>query len=166
MFFDKMLVIKKVRFVIMIVSFCGHSSFFNGDLYTRKVLDIFEQKIGDRQVEFYLGEYGAFDRFARVCAKEYKKKHPRASLVFVMPYLSGYSKERMEYINQDFDFTIYPEIENAIPKFAITYRNRWMMERADLVIAYVNRKYGGAYASYKHAKRKGKEIINLADFNE
>ncbi len=150
----------------MIVSFCGHSSFSSSNVHRQKLIDIFEKRIGDRRVDFYLGEYGAFDRFARVCAREFKERHLSASLIFVTPYLFGYSNERMEYIRQDFDFTVYPEIENSIPKFAIVQRNRWMMERSDLIIAYITHCYGGAYASYKYARHRGKEIINLADYNE
>ena len=51
-------------------------------------------------------------------------------------------------------------------KFAISYRNKYMVETADYVIAYVSRAFGGAYMTYRHAKRKGKEIFNLADFQE
>ena len=52
-----------------------------------------------------------------------------------------------------------------VPKrFAIVKRNEWMMTNADIVIAYVNRNYGGAYKSLQAAKRKKKKIINICDF--
>ena len=38
-----------------------------------------------------------------------------------------------------------------------------MIEKADLVFAYVNKAYGGAYQSFIYAKKLGKKIINLAD---
>jgi hypothetical protein len=41
-----------------------------------------------------------------------------------------------------------------------------MMEKADYVIAYVSHNWGGAYTTYKYAKRKGKEIFNLAKMEE
>ena len=37
-----------------------------------------------------------------------------------------------------------------------------MTEQANLVICYVERENGGAYAALKYAKKLGKEIINLA----
>ena len=37
------------------------------------------------------------------------------------------------------------------------------MSNADLVIAYVDRDYGGAYKALCVAKRKKKKIINLCD---
>ena len=38
-----------------------------------------------------------------------------------------------------------------------------MMERADLVVAYVDHAYGGAYRSLRVAEKKEKRIINLSD---
>ncbi len=38
-----------------------------------------------------------------------------------------------------------------------------MIEKADLVFAYVNKAYGGAYQAFTFAQRLGKKIINLAD---
>ena len=38
-----------------------------------------------------------------------------------------------------------------------------MMANADMIIAYVNHDYGGAYQSLKVAKRKKKNIINICD---
>jgi len=62
------------------------------------------------------------------------------------------------------DTSIYPPIENVPPKFAISKRNEWMMISADLIIAYVNRSYGGAYKSLQVAKRRKKKIINICNF--
>ncbi len=41
-----------------------------------------------------------------------------------------------------------------------------MVEHADFIITYVNHAYGGAYSAFTYAKRKGKEIVNLACFEE
>ena len=37
-----------------------------------------------------------------------------------------------------------------------------LVEAADLVIAYITHEWGGAYQSYTHARKKRKEIFNLA----
>ena len=44
--------------------------------------------------------------------------------------------------------------------------DKWMIEKADLVVAYITHDWGGAYQSYRHAKRKGKKIENLAEWEE
>ncbi|MBQ8207280.1 MAG: hypothetical protein IJZ89_00920 [Clostridia bacterium] len=145
----------------MIITFCGHSDFRKTEEYEKRLIAFFEEKIGDAPAELYLGGYGAFDSFAFECGKKYKKDHPDISLIFVTPYLSaGYRKIEAE---SKYDSVIYPSIENVPKRFAISYRNKYMVERADIVVAYVDRSWGGAYKTIKYAKRKRKEIINLAE---
>ena len=38
-----------------------------------------------------------------------------------------------------------------------------MVDQADLIIAYVDHPYGGAYKTLEYAKKKQKNIINLAE---
>ena len=115
----------------------------------------------------YLGGYGDFDRFAYECCKKYKEKHPNTSLVFITPYMTvEYQRNHLEYQKTRYDAIIYPEIENKLPRFAISYRNKWMVEKADFVVVYIDHDWGGAYTTYKHAKRKGKFICNLGKLKE
>ncbi len=61
-----------------------------------------------------------------------------------------------------YDSVIIPnEISEAHPKNAISLRNRWMIENSDLVIAYVNRKGGGAYKAIEYANKINKQVINF-----
>ncbi|MBQ8203233.1 MAG: hypothetical protein IJZ75_03020, partial [Clostridia bacterium] len=56
----------------------------------------------------------------------------------------------------------YPEgIEKAPLKFAIVKRNRWMIEKSDFVITYVNRVIGGAAQFKELSAKKGKTVINI-----
>jgi len=148
----------------MIITFCGHANFNGTKEYEKKIIDFLQKNIGNTAAEIYLGGYGNFDNFAYDCCKNYKKNHPRVSLVFVTPYIDiYYQKKHLEYYKTAYDSIIYPEIENKPPRFAISYRNRYMVEKADWVVAYVNHKWGGAYATYKYAKKKCKCILNLAE---
>ncbi len=70
----------------------------------------------------------------------------------------------MEYYEKYYDRVMIPEsIGKTHPKGAITKRNRWMIEQADLLICYVEREEGGAYAAFKYAKKLKKQIVNLAE---
>ena len=140
----------------MIFTFCGHSDYISNSEDEAKIFDIFDKIIDNQPVEFFLGGYGKFDGFAYSCAKKYKATHHNARLIYVTPYLDR--KSDVEYDN-----IVYPALENVPKRFAISRRNRWMAERADVLICYVVRKYGGAYQTYTHAKRKGKTIFNLFD---
>ena len=62
--------------------------------------------------------------------------------------------------------TLLPDgIEFVYPKFAIVYRNKWMVEKSDFVVTYINRPQGGAVKFYKHAIKLGKEVINLGRYS-
>ena len=143
----------------MIVTFFGHSDFKGNDEFEKIILDLLEEKIGDNVAEIYLGGYGNFDAFAYKCCKKYKQNHSNVSLVFVTPYLN------FENSNLMYDYVIYPEIEDKPLRFAITYRNRYMVEKAEYIIFYLNREWGGAYQSYKYAKQKKKDLLNLAELD-
>ena len=77
-----------------------------------------------------------------------------------------YQKNHLNCDKTRYDLIIYPEIEDKPKRYAITYRNKYMVEAADYVVAYVSHGWGGAYATYNYAKRKGKNIFNLARFEE
>ena len=147
----------------MVVTFCGHAQFSKSIEYEQKLLEFLQEKVGDQPADMYLGGYGDFDSFAYDCCKKYKETHPHISLVFVTPYLTvEYQRHHLQYQEKMYDFILYPDIEDKPKRYAITYRNKYMVEKADYVVAYVSHDWGGAYATYKYAERKGKEIFNLA----
>lgn len=149
----------------MIVTFCGHSDFFGTNEDERRLLSFLDERVGDEPSEMYLGGYGGFDEFAYRCCKRFRENHAGTSLVFVTPYMSvEYQRNHLEYQKTRYDAILYPDIEDKPPRFAILYRNRYMVERADLVVACVSHSWGGAYTTYCYAKKKKKEIFNLADF--
>ena len=141
----------------MIIAFCGHSRYNVTQEDEYKILEYLEQRVGDEPVELYLGAYGAFDLFAYDCSKKYKMKHPNAKLVFITPYNDcNYLNNKFVCANKEFDYIIYPELEKVPLKYAIVYRNRWIVDKADVIIAYVARRYGGAYTTYRYAKQRKK----------
>ena len=96
--------------------------------------------------------------------KKYQETHPNTELVFVTPYITlDYQKNHLDYAKNLYDTIVYPPIEDKPLKYAISYRNRWMVEQADFVIAYIAQPRGGAYKTYKHALRKKKTVFNICD---
>ncbi|MBE6648307.1 MAG: hypothetical protein E7614_02160 [Ruminococcaceae bacterium] len=146
----------------MIITFCGHSHYKGNAEDMKKILDFLEEKVGDSKAEMYLGEYGGFDEFAYECCKKYKENHPAVSLIFVTPYITPeYQNNHLSYQKDRFDSILYPEIEDKPLRFAISYRNKYMVEQADYVIACIDHKTGGAYQAYVHAKRRKKHIFSI-----
>jgi len=116
-------------------------------------------------VTCYLGGYGDFDEICARACRELKQEYDDIEVVYVTPYISLSEQAKIKEM-QSYglcDTSIYPPIENVPLRFAISKRNEWMMTNADLIIAYVNRSYGGAYKSLQVAKRKKKKIINIYD---
>lgn len=58
-------------------------------------------------------------------------------------------------------FTLH-SVWHECPKVAITLRNQWMVDAADLVIAYVENSSGGVYKAMAYAEKTEKPVINLA----
>lgn len=151
----------------MILTFCGHAQFIKTEEYENRILSLLEEIIGFDPAEIYLGGYGGFDNFVYECCRKYKQTHPNISLVFVTPYVTlEYQKNHLDDQKRMYDYIIYPEIEDKPKRYAISYRNKYMVEKSDCVIAYVLHKWGGAYSTYTYAKRKGKTVLNIAEFDE
>ena len=111
-------------------------------------------------VEFLIGRMGEFDEYAASVIKRVRKNVgvENSSLTLVLPYTVA----DLEYYEKYYDSILIPEsIQGKYPKSAIALKNKWMVERADLVISYVERELGGAYTAVKYAQRIGKEVINL-----
>lgn len=145
----------------MIISFFGHSDFY-ADINENLIVEIVEKISRGQEVDFYLGGYGKFDDFAYRCAVSYKRKHPnKTKVIFVTPYIyDGYGK--LEENKDKYDEIIYPELEKVPRKFAIAKRNEWIIEKAQIIFAYVIRNYGGASKSLAYAKKRGKTIIDIS----
>jgi nucleoside 2-deoxyribosyltransferase len=79
-------------------------------------------------------------------------------------YISNKLNTEKAYYEYYYDEIIIPEELCGVHyKAAIQKRNRWMVDRADCLIAYLFRDFGGAYETVKYAKKQGKPVINLAE---
>ncbi|MBQ3087095.1 MAG: hypothetical protein IJC45_07155 [Clostridia bacterium] len=122
------------------------------------LVDCIENKGADT---FYVGNQGSFDRIVRSTLKQLQSLYPIRYFV-VLAYRPD--KIISETSLQDFSDTIFPEaLVTVPPRFAIDKRNRWMIERSDIIITYVSRNIGGAYKFETIARKKGKTVIRLAE---
>ena len=106
---------------------------------------------------FYVGNNGNFDTMVRRQLEDLSQTYPIAYSV-VLAYLHT---EKNKYDN--LTNTIYPEGLETVPKrFAISWRNKWMIQQSDIVVTYVNHNFGGAAQFKEMAESLGKIAINLA----
>ena len=103
--------------------------------------------------EFYVGNNGNFDTMVRRQLENLSQTYPITYSV-VLAYLPTKKSEYDDYTN-----TILPEgIETAPKRFAISYRNKWMIQQSDIVVTYVTHSFGGA-AQFKEMAVKLKKLI-------
>ncbi len=138
---------------ILLITFCGHSEISEPEAVREWLCGVVWELIAEGADVFYLGGYGAFDSMAAAVIREEKKGHTNLEMVLVLPYLNS---------NMDatgYDYTVYPPLETVPFRFAISKRNQWMVEQADVVVAYVTHGWGGAAQTLAYARRKKKRIV-------
>lgn len=140
-----------------VVTFCGHRDFYGDDAVKRWLRDTVEKLIRDGADDFLLGGYGGFDACAASVVWELKKQYPAIRSTLVLPNLDR-KVDATKY-----DATLYPSLEKVPRRFAISKRNEYMVNEADIVVAYVTHDWGGAATTLAYAKRKKKEIINYGN---
>jgi len=144
----------------------GHRDFYGHRTLDERLYPLLKDLIRTKPfVEIYIGRNGEFDIYAATVVKRVQNAMGKANNEFIC--VLPYPEKDMEYYEEYYDNVMIPEcIGRTHPKGAITKRNRWMVEQADLFICYVEREEGGAYTALKYAKKLEKEVINLADKEE
>ena len=118
------------------------------------LIDLIEQHNVDM---FYVGNQGRFDAIVRDVLRDLQHEYPQINYAVVLAYMPG---KQTEY--DDYSDTMLPEgIESVHPRYAISWRNNWMLKQSDYVVTYITRTWGGAYQYAEKAKRQKKVIINL-----
>ncbi len=137
----------------MVVTFCGHKEISDPVAVRQWLTDVLHKLIAEGARTFLLGGYGEFDRLTAAVLRDLKRQHDTIEMVLVIPYLN----QGMD--NSGYDGTIYPPLERVPKRFAISRRNQWMVDQADLVVAYVQHSWGGAEKTLEYAQRKKKAVL-------
>ena len=107
---------------------------------------------------FYVGNQGRFDAIARGVLQKLKNEYPQINYTVVLAYMPG---RQMDY--DDYSDTMLPEgIESVHPRYAISWRNNWMLRQSDYVVTYITHSWGGAAQFAEMAERQKKIIIQVA----
>lgn len=140
-----------------VCTFFGHSECY--DLGVAVLQSTIEDLIKQGVTEFLVGHQGQFDAMVRSCLKSLQVQYPGIRYSVVLAYLPTKNREF-----KDFSDTMYPEgLETVHPKYAVSWRNRYMIEVADICLCYVSHTYGGAYKFAHMAKTRGLTVINLGN---
>ena len=119
------------------------------------LIDLIENHVA---TEFYVGNNGNFDTMVRRQLENLSQTYP-ITYNIVLAYLPTKKSEYDELAN-----TILPEGIETVPKrFAISWRNKWMIGQADIVVTYVTHGFGGAAQFKEIAVKQGKTVIELSE---
>ena len=108
---------------------------------------------------FYVGQQGTFDGIVRSVLKELLVIYPHINYAVVLERMPP---KRDEFDTHDYSDTMLPEgIETVHPRFAISWRNKWMIKQSDYVVTYITRSWGGAAQFAELAEKQKKIIVSL-----
>ncbi len=155
---------------IFTVAFFGHRYIDN----LLKVEELLEEQIRKlinekEYVDFLVGRNGEFDQCVSSTVLRVRKnvRDDNSALVLMLPYPTAEYLNNEEYFHDYYtDVEISYAASIAHPKSAIQIRNREMVDRADIVICYLENNHGGTWQTVDYAKKQEKTIVNLAEYIE
>ena len=124
------------------------------------LVDLIENHLVDM---FYIGQQGAFDAMVRSVLKELVVVYPHINYAVVLERMPP---KREAFDTRDYSDTMFPEgIETVHPRFAISWRSKWMIKQSDYVVTYITHSWGGAAQFAEMAARKEKAVISICKTN-
>ncbi len=107
---------------------------------------------------FYVGNQGGFDAMVTRVLRELSDRYPIRAYT-VLAYLPTSESS----VSENLLPTVLPEgIETAPRRFAIYFRNKWMIAQSDYVVTHVTNHIASGAAHFKAlAEKQGKAVINL-----
>lgn len=106
---------------------------------------------------FFVGNQGNFDAAVQSVLRDLQSQYPDITCTVVFAYMP---RQPEPYGLA----TLLPEGIEKVPKrFAISWRNRWMLDHADCVVTYVTHAWGGAAQFATRARKQGKRVYPLGE---
>ena len=141
----------------MIVAFCGHRTLDDVQAVRQWLGKLLPGLIEEGADTFYVGDKGAFDAMAASVAASCKQCYPQVRVTLVQAYMN------QPPVPEWHDDALYPDLEHVPPRFAITHRNRYMIRKCDVLVAYVVRSAGNASRMRDYGRRLHKRVITFPE---
>ena len=147
------------------VCFSGHRSVsMQDEKITETITNLVKAKINEGYTSFYVGGAIGFDMLCAIVVADLKRNGEKIKLNFVLPcynYSKNWSEfhKGMQKILLEYADSVKVISRNYSPS-CMFERNRYMVDRSDCCICYMNETKGGTAYTVNYAKRKNLEIIN------
>lgn len=149
-----------------ICCFFGHSKLYNTEEIQKKLYKAIEKLILKEGIkDFWVGNYGVFDKMASYILNELKKIYD-IKIELIIPYLTREIAEENDFYNRRFDSVCIADIPQTTHyKSKITKTNQYIVDNCEYMICFIENEWGGAAKALKYAEKKKKIIINIAKLN-
>ncbi len=145
--------------------FAGHGDYsYKEEFYNTLISEIESLILNQKVKEFYVGNYGLFDKMSARAVRSLKSKYPHIRLYLTIPYLTSEINDNKKQYYTDFDCILMAELPEKTPrKIGILKCNEYMVNNSDFLLCFVKYSWGGAAKTLEYAKKKGNiEIVNLS----
>ena len=138
-------------------AFTGHRQ-LDEDFSPKRLWELIESYIKNGATDFYNGMAQGFDLLAAEAVIMLKRRYPNVRLIACIPCYNqekNYSdtdKARYVSILQKADEKVL--ISEEYHRGCMMQRNQYMVDRADVLIAYQNKDKGGSANTVKYCKKK------------
>lgn len=154
-----------------VVTFIGNRDVSDSEAVLKELLFKLEERFATGRDDslthypvFYCGGYGRFSQIASDAIDLLRKRNPelKSEKLFITPYITPSYLKIIEYMREFYDEIVYPPLENVPPKFAISRRNKWMIDNCEIVFAYMENPCGNTKKLVDYAFRKHKPVFFVA----
>ena len=140
-------------------TFFGHRNVMTDieNVLQSTIIDLIENHGVDR---FYVGNQGNFDSIVRKTLEKLAMQYS-----FQYAVVLAYMPKETSASDDLSSNTLLPDGIEFVPRrFAISWRNKWMIEQSDYVVTFITTSIGSGAAQFKElAERKKKTVINLGE---
>ena len=148
------------------VAFTGHRKVeYNFDY---KKLELFLQDLITKGYQnFFIGMALGFDTICFRTLENLKKSYPHIKLIACIPckeqdkMFNFEQKQRYKNMLDNADYRVL--ISEKYTSYCMQERNEFMVDNSSLVIAYLQRNYGGTANTVNYANKTGKRVVNIVN---
>ncbi len=154
---------KKSEVPLRVCAFTGHREMEEAQVKTLESTLI--SLINDGVEEFLCGMAKGFDLYAASCVLNLKKKYPHIKLIACVPFYGqekSYSqKDKLLYVKVLKNCNEIFYLSDRYYQGCMQNRNRYMADKADVLVAYLKKDVGGTAYTVKYFLKKNKRVIYI-----
>lgn len=149
--------------------FSGHRKipFTKQNSISKQLERVIEELVSQGYTYFGAGGALGFDTLAAKTVLKLRKRYPEIKLILVLPCKTQASlwsqadKRTYEEIKSQADKVVY--ISDEYTKGCMYERNRHLVDNSSICVCCLTKDSGGTAYTVKYARKKGIQIINLAE---